>query len=128
MELIQKANGLKTIINKLYLIILFIFFLHNLSGQEKLDSLIYWSDEMLNDTSENIRMHAFNEVRNNIYNIFNQNKNNFNLDFSKVKSISSLQSEDKKCRIITYNLRKKEAERTGTHMVLRPRGRKPNNT
>ena len=106
MELIQTANGLKTAINKLYLIISFIFFMHNLSGQEKLDSLIYWSDEMLNDTSENVRMHAFNEVRNNIYNILNQNKNNFNLDFSKVKSISSLQSEDKKCRIITYNLRK----------------------
>jgi hypothetical protein len=26
-----------------------------------------------------------------------------------------------------YNLRKKEAQRTGTPMVLRPRGRKPNN-
>ena len=25
-----------------------------------------------------------------------------------------------------YNLRKKEAQRTGTPMVLRPRGRKPN--
>ena len=27
-----------------------------------------------------------------------------------------------------YNLRKKEAQRTGTPMVLRPRGTKPNNT
>ncbi len=26
-----------------------------------------------------------------------------------------------------YNLRKKEAQRNGTPMVLRPRGRKPNN-
>jgi hypothetical protein len=108
MELIQKANGLKTIINKLYLIISFIFFTHNLSAQEKIDSLIYWSEKMLNDTSENGRMLAFNEVRDNILHILNQNKNNFNIDFSKVKSISSLQSDDKKCRIITYNLRKKD--------------------
>lgn len=108
MELIQKANGLKTITNRLFLIISFVFFLQHLSGQENLDSLIYWSEKMLNDTSENERIQAFNEVRDNIIVILNRNKNNFNLDFSKVKSISSLQSDDEKCRIITFNLRKKD--------------------
>jgi hypothetical protein len=108
MEHTQMVNGLITRINRTYLILSFIFFCHHLLGQEKLDSLIFWSDKMLNDTSEDSRIKAFEEVRKNILFDLNQNKNNFNLDFSKVKSISSLQSEDEKCRIITYNLRKKE--------------------
>jgi hypothetical protein len=63
---------------------------------------------MLNDTSEGNRIEAFREVRNNLIYLLNQNKNSFNIDFSRLKSISSLQSEDEKCRIITYNLRRKD--------------------
>jgi len=106
MEHTQKVTGLKTRIFKFNL--LFIFFFHQLNGQEKLDSLIFWSEKMLADTSEIERSIAFNEVKKNTLFILNENKNNFQIDFSKVKSISSLQSEDEKCRIITFNLRKKD--------------------
>ena len=43
---------------------------------------------------------------------------------SGVKTIKKKKNLD---AVKDYNLRKKEAERTGTPMTLRPRGRKPNN-
>ena len=40
--------------------------------------------------------------------------------------VKTIQKKKNLNAVKDYNLRKKEAERTGTPMVLRPRGRKPN--
>jgi hypothetical protein len=93
--------------SKYYLVFLILLFCGSVSSQENVDSLIYWSNKLLNDTSENERIISFNQTTSKIKSILNDDTN-IVYDFSKVKSISSLESEDKKCKVFTYNLRFKD--------------------